>query len=213
MASAKNASGVKREGVQFFAEHGIVIRRIKDIVIDMKSGEPMKELIEKQAAIDAVCMEWCNVKHQNCKHPFDDEKDDYYWCNGCETALRTLPDLPSAQPERTEYIPDTKAVRSKRDCVDLSERVSATFYDQEHEEWTQQTVTIADVLDSVCDEYTILPSAQPEIIRCKDCKHVRKWRDEESAKKFGQVYECARGVFACPKPEDFCSHAERIEEK
>lgn len=53
-------------------------------------------------------------------------------------------------------------VRVKRDCVDLSERVSATFYDQEHEEWTQQTVTIADVLDSVCDEYTVLSSAQPE---------------------------------------------------
>lgn len=23
-----------------------------------------------------------------------------------------------------------------------------------------------------------------EIIRCKDCKHIRKWRSEESAKKF-----------------------------
>lgn len=55
--------------------------------------------IDRQMAIDAVCMEWCNVKHQNCEHPFDAEKDDYYWCDGCETALRTLPDLPSAQPE------------------------------------------------------------------------------------------------------------------
>ena len=59
----------------------------------------MSDLIERQAAIDAVCMEWCNVKHQDCKHPFDDEKDDYYWCDGCETVLRTLPDLPPAQPE------------------------------------------------------------------------------------------------------------------
>jgi hypothetical protein len=56
-----------------------------------------------------------------------------------------------------------------------------------------------------------LPSAQPEIIRCKDCKHLKKWRSEESAKKFGQIYECARNVFDCPKPEDFCSHAERKE--
>ena len=54
-----------------------------------------------------------------------------------------------------------------------------------------------------------LPSAQPEIIRCKDCKHFRKWRSEESAKKFGQIYGCARNVFDCPKPEDFCSKAER----
>ena len=63
----------------------------------------MKDLTERKLvylddAIDAVCMEWCNVKHQDCKHPFDDEKDDYYWCDGCETVLRTLPDLPPAQP-------------------------------------------------------------------------------------------------------------------
>ena len=54
-----------------------------------------------------------------------------------------------------------------------------------------------------------MPSAESEIIRCKDCKHIQKWRSEESAKKFGQIYECARSVFYCPKPEDFCSYAER----
>ena len=59
----------------------------------------MNDLISRKSAIDAVCMEWCNVKHQDCKHPFDVEKDDYYWCDGCETVLRTLPDLPSAQPD------------------------------------------------------------------------------------------------------------------
>lgn len=68
----------------------------------------------------------------------------------------------AVQPERTEYIPDTKAVRSKRDCVDLAERVTATFFDEEHEEWTMRTVTIEDVLNSVCDEYTILTFEQPE---------------------------------------------------
>ena len=59
----------------------------------------MNDLISRQSAIDAVCMEWCNVKHQDCKHQFDVEEDDYYWCDGCETVLRTLPDLPSAQPD------------------------------------------------------------------------------------------------------------------
>lgn len=58
--------------------------------------------------------------------------------------------------------------------VDLDERVTAQFYDEECEEWTMQTCTIADVLDSVCDEYTVLPPAQPEIIRCKNCKHNPK---------------------------------------
>ena len=46
--------------------------------------------------------------------------------------------------------------------VDLDERVTAQFYDEECEEWTMQTCTIEDVLDSVCDEYTVLRSAQSE---------------------------------------------------
>ena len=57
--------------------------------------------------------------------------------------------------------------------VDLSERVSATFYSDEYEEWTQQTVTIADVLDSVCDDYTVLPSAQPERLTNDDFETIR----------------------------------------
>ena len=57
-----------------------------------------------------------------------------------------------------------------------------------------------------------LPSAQSEIIRCKNCKHLQKWRSEESAKKFGQSYTCARNVLYCPKPDDFCSYGERREE-
>ena len=44
----------------------------------------------------------------------------------------------------------------------MDERVTAQFYDQECEEWTMQTVTIEDVLDSVCDDYTVLPSTQSE---------------------------------------------------
>lgn len=45
---------------------------------------------------------------------------------------------------------------------------------QEHEEWTRKTITIADILDSVYDEYTVLPSAQSEIVRCKDCRWGRE---------------------------------------
>lgn len=28
----------------------------------------MGDLIDRQAAIDAVCNEWCGVKHQECEH-------------------------------------------------------------------------------------------------------------------------------------------------
>lgn len=54
-----------------------------------------------------------------------------------------------------------------------------------------------------------LPSVQTEVVRCKDCKHVRRWRSKEAELKFGQVYDCAYVVFLAPRAEDFCSHAER----
>ena len=102
----------------------------------------------------------------------------------------------------------------KRDCVDLSENVSATFYDQEHEEWTQKAVTIADVLDSVCDEYTILPYVQPiedavPVIRCKDCK----WYGRADKRRFYRGMDCLQKRIDTIVPDkDYCSRAERKEE-
>lgn len=92
--------------------------------------------------------------------------------------------------------------------VDLSEKVTATYYDEQYEEWTQQTVTVADVLDSVCDDYTVLvlPSAQPEIIRCKDCVY---W-DSLPSSSAPEYHECVKRPFHINTiAEDFCSRAER----
>jgi len=49
------------------------------------------------------------------------------------------------------------------------------------------------------------------VVFCKDCKYVQKFRSEESAKKFGQVYECLKYTIPCPNPTDFCSYGERKE--
>lgn len=137
----------------------------------------------------------CNIDHP----VFEDTVGDLM-----EAVIQCYQNLTSAQPEKTEYIPDTKAVRSKRECVDLAERVSATFYDEEYEEWTQKTVTIADVLDSVCDDYTVLTSAQPEIVRCKDCR----WREQEQP---GMVY-CPNIMGNWVEDEWFCADGEAREE-
>lgn len=59
----------------------------------------MRKLVDINVAIDAICNEWCGVSHKDCKHPFNPETDDYYWCDGCETVLDTLPNLPSAELE------------------------------------------------------------------------------------------------------------------
>ena len=74
---------------------------------------------------------------------------------------------------------------------------------------SQLAKDIARILENDQDMRVILKNAETEIVRCMDCKHLQKWRSEESAKKFGQVYGCARGVLRCPEPGDFCSYAKR----
>lgn len=78
---------------------------------------------------------------------------------------------------------------SNNGYVALSEKVTATFYDDEHEEWTQKTMTIADVLDSVCNNYTVVPSVQPEI-------KTGRWIYEETQYKISsyRCSECGRHV-------------------
>lgn len=51
-------------------------------------------------------------------------------------------------------------------------------------------------LEYLLDVFENLPSAQPEILRCKDCK----WK---------QGSECVRFAEVRPFPDDFCSRAER----
>ena len=67
-------------------------------------------------------------------------------------------------------------------------------------------------IDALCnvDEYNSrsvtaiknLPSAQPEIIRCKDCKKNPHW----------EWVGCPMTGKSTRKPDDFCSYAERREE-
>ncbi len=119
---------------------------LEEFEVVKKHREPSGDLISRADAINVMCRHICGVDYCGC-------------ATDCKE-IKGIMELPSAESEKTVYIPDTKAIPTARSCVDLAEKVTATFYDEEHEEWTQQTVTIADVLDSVCDEYTILPSAE-----------------------------------------------------
>ena len=61
--------------------------------------------------------------------------------------------------------------------------------------------------DTVIDIINELPSAQPEIIRCKDCKHYQ-FADNRA---FGMpVKMCEWFGFEDVDDFDFCSRAERI---
>lgn len=52
---------------------------------------------------------------------------------------------------------------------------------------------------------TQMSSAQPEIIRCKDCKYGDRGIDEDG----NPFLKCLGWVYGGTQEEDFCSHAER----
>lgn len=65
---------------------------------------------------------------------------------------------------------------------------------------------------SPCDVYGLiemLPSAHPEIIRCKDCK---RWDDSPSSTIAPMFHKCRGFKNHHTEATDFCSHAERREE-
>jgi len=70
--------------------------------------------------------------------------------------------------------------------------------------WTVEDRPDLEMPTDLVDRVTALPSAQPEIIRCKDCKEYQTdWKPSSYPKHF-----CA--TMDSMMPEDgFCSYAER----
>lgn len=57
----------------------------------------------------------------------------------------------------------------------------------------------------IVDHVNEMPSAQPEIIYCKDCKYCDRGIDEDG----NPFLKCLGWVYGGTQEEDFCSHAER----
>ena len=63
-------------------------------------------------------------------------------------------------------------------------------------------------IDGIVDALKQLPPIQPEIVRCKDCKHYGR----ADKRRFFRGYDCLDGRIASIVPDkDFCSRAERRE--
>ena len=101
----------------------------------------------------------------------------------------------------TEYI-------RKQDAFDAVEARIAEL--MTHPEFRRKHLDI-DLSGIIRNISAIKPADVVPVVRCHDCKYVSKWRSEESAKKFGQIYECMRGILTCPDPNDFCSRGDRKE--
>ena len=152
----------------------------------------MSDLIERQAATDAL------RKMQTYKLF---SGDDMLLIDQAG-AMTELMMLPSAQPildaRDTQYnLPMGTDCISRQAAID--ELVKMLGYRFQADE---------EVLDAVVTTINELPSAQPEIIRCKDCKHYQ-YADNRA---FGfPVRRCEWTGFEDVDEDDFCSRAERRE--
>lgn len=118
-------------------------------------------------------------------------------------ALKAQADL---QPNCNELATDTI---SRQDAIDAILAVTGNssvreLYEhvQEHglsEMWSGGVSAAIDVIIAV-------PSAQPEIIRCRDCKY---WREHKYAKETKRYIPFCGFNAIYTKADDFCSRAER----
>ena len=131
----------------------------------------MSDLISRQAAIDAANRtDYRGLLVEDVTKVTDE-------------VVKELKKLPSAQPE-------TYGKRTETHARDLISREAAIHLIAGYDGVIDKSVAKRLLIQ--------MPSAQPEIIRCKDCKFYRE-------------YGCQR-AFVYPEPEDFCSRAERREE-
>jgi ribosomal protein S27E len=123
-------------------------------------------------------------------------EDDYTYGvqSGMEKAKYIIEDLPIAQPNACENTCDF--ARKSNDMINRADAVDAISKIKRTDNW-QAAVSMA-LMD--------LPSAQPEIIRCRDCKHYQ-FADNRA---FGMpVKMCEWFGFEDVDDDDFCSEAER----
>ena len=122
----------------------------------------MKDPIERQDAIDAL-----DVLCQEHRYKIPGKRETYSqyneaWQDALDRAEGAIFNLPSAQPKkRTQERTETHA-------CDLIERQAAIDALHMHLMYRMGTDSNKKRLDEWINN---LPSAQPEIIRCKDCKH------------------------------------------
>lgn len=147
----------------------------------------MCDLISRQKAIEALCKDSCGSG----------------WCGVSCREVVVIENLPSAQ---TEVANDTNVLNN--DCISRQAAIDAILavtgnssvrelyeHVQEHglsDMWSGGVNAAIDIIIAV-------PSAQPEIVRCGECKHMTPE---------GRCLEFADDNLR-PSASDFCSYAER----
>ncbi len=117
---------------------------------------------------------------------------------------KALEDLPSAQPTQN----NTSNALTSLDCIDRQAAIDALgekplVWDDLSDFDLGKAAQWSDDVDAIKE----LPSAQPEIIRCRDCKY---YADNSVPQE--QMYVCDLDGYRW-SPDSYCSFAERKEDE
>ena len=156
------------------------------------------DTISRQAAIDAICGE---------------RQAD---CIPCESfpcgEIKAVQALPSAQPEKTQLSEKdtTSDCISRQAAIGILYNFAGCIVDTPNGDYHRAYKASRYELES-------LPSAQPEIVRCKDCKHRPIEKDGEIMPPKEDDWKCpclCDDYFYSWRPKDnfFCASGERREE-
>ena len=149
------------------------------------------DLISRQAAIDAVEKE--------------SQVDGAYGYMDTKSIVDLLNALPPAEPDHNADI----SKKAEGDCI--SRQAVVKFFN----DWIScldencHHQSVADMI-IIKNDFKNLPSAQPEIIHCRECKH---WREGDAYSYCNKLFNA--GVLDVydymTAEDDFCSNAERLE--
>lgn len=131
-------------------------------------GDGMNDLISRRAVLAALT----DISYNHCKTEGE--------AIVIDTAKTLVTVMPSAQPEPCEDVVSREYLTEHIEACWMNGRMSKP--------------DLNDVLSWIND----IPSAQPEIIRCRDCRKYRK-------------FDCPMGitVFDAPDLDGYCYKAER----
>ena len=152
----------------------------------------MSDLISRQDAIDVARK--CSVKEVTPAYMLIDKAE----------VMTELMMLPSAHPTQLNTPNTLKAL----DCISRQDAIDRINKQREHlRPDIYSRDKIGDAAYRICAEFIErLPSAQPDIIRCEDCK----WYGRADKRRFYRGMDCLQKRIDTIVPDrDFCSKAER----
>ena len=145
----------------------------------------------RQAAIDAILEDLAFDSVKELRAYVSKNKQDDYFYGGILYAINAVQDLSFAQPKSEERTAESAQNVPNDELISKKAAIDA------HCELCEDKGFCGDICPDV-EVFRLIPSAQPELIRCKDCKYA----DDDGV--------CQNSVgLAIQDDDDFCSRAER----